>query len=588
MLFNMMQRSGRCFLRVVTPIRIPVLRAVILRAPAVFLPVLLLLVSPSLYAPSLHAQSLRAPASGLLPMDSPAHQLEQLAMIRPFDHPGFGRWPVALGDLDGDGCGELAVASAADTTFIFLGGSPFDHEPDLVVLGGANGLAAGDFDGDGRTDLATAIWDRGSESDSAHRGKIRIYLNRGGWPAYAEPADRIITGGYDWATFGYNFATGYRPGIFTADMNGDKIDDLFFRAVRLEDTVKHRIHMILGGADIRTAPVHYTFTFGQRFNRMYGKYAEEYMTGDLNGDGCDDLCIFGIWIDMHNYPQNFVDTWFGNPDARFDEPDVTGSEPDDWVPYRITSNVVDINGDGYDDVINGWSTLFAGAKLFRSRATFDRLVPNDSIPNQRPNVNVAPAIVSPMGDMNGDGRPDLIVGWSTIIIQGTVYYVYPAGPVSDWKTATGYIGLIPFGDYVKKPPFNAGDVNGDGYDDMVICGFPTRVEQRGITDRIHIYSGSQKLTAVAPPPAIALNSDLTAYPQPLRQGGTLQVRLDSRAPGTIVMTDLLGRVLLRRSVDAAFEARTLELPTSPLPRGTYVLALLRGDGSRQARTIVIY
>jgi hypothetical protein len=103
--------------------------------------------------PSLLAAQIEQPPDLL---DRPAYTLEILAKIQPKNHPGFGRWTAPLGDINNDGYDDFAVSTLADTTFIFLGGDPLDHEADFFVLGGAMGICAGDFNGDGLVDLVTA------------------------------------------------------------------------------------------------------------------------------------------------------------------------------------------------------------------------------------------------------------------------------------------------------------------------------------------------------------------------------------------------------------------------------------------------
>ena len=79
------------------------------------------------------------------------------------------------------------------------------------------------------------------------------------------------------------------------------------------------------------------------------------------------------------------------------------------------------------------------------------------------------------GDVNGDGYADIIIGWWLYSTghynQGAalVYYGGPSGPdsIPDWKfegpARYSYVGLSVAG---------AGDVNGDGYDDVLVGDSP--------------------------------------------------------------------------------------------------------------------
>ena len=72
---------------------------------------------------------------------------------------GAGPFSVTVGDFNGDGRQDLATANEfASTVSILLGrgDGTFQAAPDVGVGTGPRSVAVGDFNGDGRPDLATA------------------------------------------------------------------------------------------------------------------------------------------------------------------------------------------------------------------------------------------------------------------------------------------------------------------------------------------------------------------------------------------------------------------------------------------------
>jgi hypothetical protein len=521
--------------------------------------------------PSVPAAQVVSPPDALA---RPDYVLEILAKIQPRNHPGFGRWTAPLGDLNCDGYDDFAVSTLADTTFIFLGGDPLDHEPAFYVLGGAMGLAAGDFNGDGLVDLVTA---RGhlSPPDPDLKGNIRIFLNTGGMPPYRQEPDRTIVGDSVNSQTGFS-RSNWHSGIFSADMNGDGVADLlYYSQVWLDPVAWGRLNLILGGQGFidRSSQQFLPHPRGTR-----ASFAECYMTGDLNGDGCDDLMIFGDDVDtVRNQRIQQMSLYLGNREGMFGDPDIVNRDDSAWVVARQVSNICDVDGDGCADILNGYPlTLFGSAHLFRSSPvlTLHRSIwLNDSIPNQFPAFYIGPKIISPVGDMNGDGYDDFIIGVSTLgEPNGTVYLLHPAGPLGDWKTATGRVGIIGERDALLEGAFPIGDVNGDGYHDIILVGGPSKLDADDVRQRIWLYRGSPRLrTGVENPPSPVVGA-IEVWPRPLPAGQSLSVRLPETTPGRLSLRDLLGRQYREYPVDAGARSSVVTVPTGGLSPGVYLLS----------------
>ncbi|MFN3939289.1 MAG: hypothetical protein ACK4IY_01800 [Chitinophagales bacterium] len=157
----------------------------------------------------------------------------------------------------------------------------------------------------------------------------------------------------------------------------------------------------------------------------------------------------------------------------------------------------DVNGDGFDDVIvgahyysdpeyhEGLALVYYGSAVGVEAAPAWQFAPNSN--NASLGVSVSKA-----GDVNGDGFDDIIVGARTfsgdLSNEGKVFVFHGSADglstEPDW-TAEGNQNNSDFGGTVS----DAGDVNGDGYDDIIIGAI---FFDNGQTDegRAYVYYGS--------------------------------------------------------------------------------------------------
>ncbi|MFZ1730275.1 MAG: T9SS type A sorting domain-containing protein [Bacteroidota bacterium] len=562
---------------------LPIVRR-LARLPLLAFPVCLLLTV--LAASPVFAQSSDTTWPAQITGENDALQILEWQSVYHFEHPGFSRWCCALGDIDDDGFDDFAMASSYDTTFIFLGGDPFDHEPAFFLLGGSTGLVSADFNGDGRRDLVTAVDFKNSELDPESRGRIYVYFGKDASPFLGPTADLELRGesGQYWGAESLAENGGHRSGLQAFDFNGDGYDDLLtltYTGLR----VAYNPIIFLGGPGFDNVPDAEILPV-DRGNT--NSYPSDLLTGDLNGDDCDDVLICGSYIEgpIRIY---FWDLFLGNRQGRASPPDRTLRSDIGWSPDKGgRSAMFDVNGDGIDDIVDAEEHRDYGDPLvfLGSRDLPENIEPNDSIANPWPEFGGMPGAMSirPVGDMNGDGTRDLLISWTTYFVRdGSLYYLYPMRPGGLVRDHTGYIGTIPDADDVVDGAYDIGDVNGDGFDDIAMLG-------RGFAEppaigyqqsrHFKIFLGASYLRTAVTPLATAQSVSLELYPNPVLAGAS-SVMLRSRGletgPATIEIHDALGRLVMRSVVDSSAGLAEYPLQTSGLRPGSYFIFLRQGN-----------
>ena len=299
-----------------------------------------------------------------------------------------------------------------------------------------------------------------------------------------------------------------RPG----DADGDNVYDITITASDGTNSANHNVTItVTDGYD----PVTLSSLDGTNGFTLNGidefdqSGASVSSAGDVNGDGYDDLIIGAKRADGAAGETYVV---YGGASAPGEDGELnlgaldgtngfilTGIDADDWSGSSVSS-AGDVNGDGYDDLIIGARRaepngdfdagetyiIYGGANAPGTGGVLNLGAldgTNGFILNGIDERDQSGWSVSSAGDVNGDGYDDLIIGANRAapdegFYNGETYVVYGGASapgtegVLDLGALDGTNGFIltgiDAGDQSGSSVSSAGDVNGDGYDDLII------------------------------------------------------------------------------------------------------------------------
>jgi hypothetical protein len=234
-------------------------------------------------------------------------------------------------------------------------------------------------------------------------------------------------------------------------------------------------------------------------NQAYSDFGNSVASGgDVNGDGYDDVIVGAPSFDNGQENEGRAYVYHGSATRPSLTPDWTAESDQPKANYAgSVAGAGDVNGDGYDDVIVGAHTYDnehgdeGRAYVYHGSADGLSLTAN-WIAESDQNAARFGSAVGGAGDVNGDGYDDVIVGAEFYdhgqTNEGGAFAFYGSADglstTANW-TAESNRGSVNFGSAVA----GAGDVNGDGYDDVIV-GADQYDNGQAFEGRAFAYHGS--------------------------------------------------------------------------------------------------
>jgi len=341
---------------------------------------------------------------------------------------------------------------------------------------------AGDVNGDGYDDVIVGAYRNSDAGNNA--GKAYVY--HGSISGLSPTPDWSVTGESAEDYFGYSVST-------AGDLNGDGYDDVIVGAYKYGGSDNGKAYLFNGSS----SGLLNTYGWSKEGEAAYDKLG--YCVdggGDVNDDSFDDIIIGAPWNGGSNNGEAYV--YHGSSSGPSETPDWSniGENSNDEFGTSV-SNAGDVNGDGYDDVIVGaiknddGGTWAGKSYVYHGSASGLSPTPDWSDQGEAAQDQFGFS-VSSAGDVNGDSYDDVIVGAifndGAALNAGEIYIYHGSATglslTPDWSDL-GEAMHDHFGNSISS----LGDVNKDGYDDIII-GARYNDDSANDAGKVYLYSGS--------------------------------------------------------------------------------------------------
>lgn len=420
----------------------------------------------------------------------------EISLAKFLDISGDGKSDILIGAPKANGTGEAYIFYSSAITPLLSGTDITSASSGKTLSGEASGdqfgyslAIAGDINGDGYADLIIgAPYADGNGNDS---GKVYIYYG-GSSSNMDNDADVVISGSASGDNLGFSVSP-------AGDVNGDGFDDILMGAPRKYQSgipYAGAAYIFYGGVSLANKSGYPALSSGDADVILKGESAQDRFgsavswAGDFNKDRYGDVLVGAPEADGGGNNRGRAYIYYGGTsmDSKADIR-ITGAANTDQLGSSVARGG-DINSDGYGDVIMGapYADVSSMENAGKAYILYGRAGSTDLL-----DIDVSASVagltelnglnnqehfgysLGYSGDVNNDGYGDILVGsWylgtDPLFIGRS--YIYLGGHIMSTSSSLSTPDVTFIGekqeDRFGTAVSGAGDVNGDGYYDVMV------------------------------------------------------------------------------------------------------------------------
>jgi hypothetical protein len=353
------------------------------------------------------------------------------------------------------------------------------HSPQWQRVGGQDGAylgvsvaSAGDVNQDGCSDVIVGAPLFSYAHD--HEGGAWLFL--GSPLGLSSEAANFDHGGQEDAGFGRSVGC-------AGDVNNDGYDDVFVTAPWYDNGQNNEGRIwVWHGSPTGISTIHDWRAESNQIACDFGWSAAG--AGDVNGDGYDDLVVGANWYSNGEVAEGMALLWYGSASGVNNDVNGTPSNAawtrDSNTPWALfgswVSSAGDVNGDGFSDIIIGGPEYTegqeeeGGAWLYHGSAAGPSVFSDNHDQGNQAFARFGFSVAS-AGDVDNDGYDEIVVGapnYDVGVMNEGKMWLWLGSPMGVSALADWSRGGDLQGDNLGYSVASAGDVNGDGYGDVIV------------------------------------------------------------------------------------------------------------------------